>query len=361
MTAEPERQVESVAEAEDQIADRVKIIERTRSRIEEIAADSQAELQGKSEDELSSAENAFKEKAQELIEAAEKIEDEIAEIVQSDTEPTEKISKLNELELSLLARVKEHTLLNINRLQDEQTAVTDRFNTVVTALKEKGGDVEEYEKYAAAISGPSLDVEDIQDVSAFKIIVMGWLKSTDGGLRWLKNILFFIITLPVFYALAGVAGRIVHRAVSASKKCSDLLGQFFVNVTRKAVMLIGAIVALSMLEINIAPFIAGLGVAGFILGFALQGTLSNFASGLMILIYRPFDVGHLVEIKGVTGVVASMNLVSTTITTLDNKIVVVPNGQVWQGVITNITGSDTRRVDMVFGISYSDESSKAST
>jgi small conductance mechanosensitive channel len=125
-------------------------------------------------------------------------------------------------------------------------------------------------------------------------------------------------------------------------------------------MIIGIVVALSMLEVNITPFVAGLGVAGFVLGFALQGTLSNFASGLMILIYRPYDVGHIIDAAGVKGKVKSMNLVSTTIMTFDNQVVIVPNGEIWGGVITNVTGSSTRRVDMVFGISYSDDISKAS-
>ena len=253
----------------------------------------------------------------------------------------------------------EQMLVEINRLREGQTALIDRFNVVVTALKNKGGEVEEYEKYAAAVSGLSLDIQEIKDVSAFRIIVWGWLKSSEGGLRWLKNITFFLITLLVFYCLANAAGRIIHKTVSASKKFSDLLKEFFVNATRKTVMLIGFIVALSMLEVQIAPFLAGLGVAGFILGFALQGTLSNFASGLMILIYRPYDVGQIIETAGVTGFVDSMNLVSTTIKTYDNQVVVIPNGEIWGGVITNVTGSDTRRVDMVFGISYSDDISKA--
>jgi len=229
----------------------------------------------------------------------------------------------------------------------------------MSALKDKGGEIEEYEKYVAVVSGLSVDLQAIKDDGAFRIIIWGWLKSSEGGLRWLKNIVFFLLTLLAFYILACFLGRITLKTVSASKRFSDLLKNFFVNAVRKTVMLIGVIVALSMLEISIAPFIAGLGVAGFVLGFALQGTLSNFASGLMILIYRPYDVGQIIDAAGVKGIVDSMNLVSTTIKTFDNQIVVVPNGEIWGGVITNVTGSDTRRVDMVFGISYTDDTSKA--
>jgi small conductance mechanosensitive channel len=261
-----------------------------------------------------------------------------------------------EAEIELQTKAKEHLLVNINKLREEQTALIDRFNVVLTALKDKGGEIEEYEKYVAAVSGLSVD---LKDVSAFRIIIWGWLKSGEGGLRWLKNIVFFLLTLLAFYGLASFLGKITWKTVSTSKRFSDLLKNFFVNAVRKTVMLIGIIVALSMLEISIAPFIAGLGVAGFVLGFALQGTLSNFASGLMILIYRPYDVGQIIDAAGVKGVVDSMNLVSTTIKTFDNQIVVIPNGEIWGGVITNVTGSDTRRVDMVFGISYTDDISKA--
>lgn len=106
-------------------------------------------------------------------------------------------------------------------------------------------------------------------------------------------------------------------------------------------------IALTMLEINVAPLVAALGAAGFIIGFALQGTLSNFASGLMILIYRPYDIGNVVNVASMTGTVTSMTLVSTTLKLPDNQTVVIPNNSIWGSTITNITGSETRRVDMV--------------
>jgi len=114
-----------------------------------------------------------------------------------------------------------------------------------------------------------------------------------------------------------------------------------------------------MLEVKLAPVLAIIGAAGFVVAFALQGTLSNFASGLMILAYRPFDVGDVVNTGGVAGTVESMNLVSTTIKSFDNQHIVVPNNSIWGGVITNVTGKPIRRVDMVFGISYSDDIGKA--
>jgi small conductance mechanosensitive channel len=101
-----------------------------------------------------------------------------------------------------------------------------------------------------------------------------------------------------------------------------------------------------------------IGALGFVVGFALKDSLSNFANGLLILGYRPFDVGDFVEAGGVLGTVESLNLVSTTIKTPDNKVMIVPNNTVWNGIITNITGSAQRRVDLTFGVSYSDDLDK---
>jgi small conductance mechanosensitive channel len=120
-------------------------------------------------------------------------------------------------------------------------------------------------------------------------------------------------------------------------------------------MVIGFVVALSALEVNIAPLLAAIGAAGFVIGLALQGTLSNFASGLLILFYRPFDVGDVIDAGGVSGIVDSVSLVSTHVRTFDNKMMIVPNNDIWGGTITNATASETRRVDMVFGIGYDDD------
>jgi small conductance mechanosensitive channel len=124
-------------------------------------------------------------------------------------------------------------------------------------------------------------------------------------------------------------------------------------------MIFGILIALSQVGLDLGPVLAGLGVAGFIVGFALQDTLANFASGLMILIYRPFDVDDLVEAGGEFGRVSALSLVSTTLLTIDNQRLVVPNSQIWGGVIRNVTAQRDRRVDLVFGIGYSDDIPKA--
>ncbi|MGB5626049.1 MAG: mechanosensitive ion channel family protein, partial [Woeseiaceae bacterium] len=124
---------------------------------------------------------------------------------------------------------------------------------------------------------------------------------------------------------------------------------------------IGIMIAFSQMGISLGPLLAGLGVLGFIIGFALQDTLGNFAAGVMILIYRPYDVGDVITAAGATGKVDHMSLVNTVILTFDNQKLIVPNKQIWGDVIQNVTAQQERRVDMTFSISYADDVEKAET
>jgi small conductance mechanosensitive channel len=251
---------------------------------------------------------------------------------------------------------KTQILEEVTKLQEQQTALIDRVKAVIDELQKKGGEVGAYEKYLAAVSGIKVDVTD---AGSTWTVITGWLKSSEGGVRWLKNIILFVVTIFAFMILSSILGKATRRAVAKAKGASALLKDFLVNVVHKATLLVGLVVALSMLEVNIGPFLAAIGAAGFIIGFALQGTLSNFAAGIMILLYRPYDIGNFVNVAGISGTVSAMTLVSTTLALPDNQTVIVPNNSIWGGIITNVTGSETRRVDMVFGIGYEDDITKA--
>ena len=178
----------------------------------------------------------------------------------------------------------------------------------------------------------------------------------DNGPRIVFKFFLFLLILLVFKILARFTGKVVRMSMASSKlQFSQLLQNMFVTVASNLVFLLGLLVALSQLGFEIGPLLAGLGVAGFIIGFALQDTLGNFASGMMILIYRPYDVGDLIEAAGAFGKVSHMSLVCTTILTIDNQTLVVPNSKIWGDVIKNVTAQGIRRVDMVFGISYGDD------
>jgi len=185
-----------------------------------------------------------------------------------------------------------------------------------------------------------------------------WLRSNGAGLFF--RVLIFLLILLAFWILARIGRGLVRRALDRSKlNISSLAREFFIKMTVRLILLLGFIIAIAQLGIEVAPLLAGLGIAGFVIGFALQDTLSNFASGMMILIYRPFDVGDVIEAGGVMGKVDQMNLVATMVLTPDNQLLVVPNKQIWGGVIRNVTHNQTRRVDLTFGIGYSDDISKA--
>jgi small conductance mechanosensitive channel len=247
-------------------------------------------------------------------------------------------------------------LETVNKLKEEQTALTDRLKVVIEELKSKGGEIKDYESYITAISGVEVDVSD---ASATWTVITGWLTSTEGGIRWAKNLLFFLVIILISWILSKAVGKAVEKAVANVKSASALLKEFIVNISRKAIFIVGFVVALSMLEVNVGPLLAAIGAVGFIMGFALQGTLSNFAAGIMILIYRPYDVGDLVDVGGTLGKVDAMTIVSTTLRKPDNQKVVIPNNMIWGDIITNITGTSKRRVDLVFGIGYSDDIAKA--
>jgi small conductance mechanosensitive channel len=208
-----------------------------------------------------------------------------------------------------------------------------------------------YRRYINTVSGISLEVADAH--TAWKSI-FGWVMSEEGGLHWLINIAKFLAILLAAWFISRLLSRGTRRALELSPSNSQLLNDFIANIIHKVVMLVGLLVALAALEVNVGPTMAMVGAAGFVVAFALQGTLSNFASGLMIMLYRPYDIGDVVEVAGIMGTVESMTLVSTSIMTADNRLMVVPNNSIWGNIITNMTHSDKRRVDLTFGIGYDD-------
>jgi len=271
-----------------------------------------------------------------------------------------KVEKKTEKVIEAATEAKSEILEDINALQAQRIERVDRLNIVLNAITMKIGKTAEgkepeqvipYRQYIKAVSGVQVDVTDIH---AAWINIYGWLVSSEGGLRWLANIMQFILVILAFWVLSKALSEGVRKALELSPSNSIILNNFIVSSLRRLTIIIGILIGLSALEINIGPVLAVIGAAGFVVAFALQSTLSNFASGIMIMFYRPFDVGDLIDVTGIFGTVKSMTLVSTSVMTLDNKLMVVPNNQIWGNTITNATKSSERRVDMIFGISYTD-------
>lgn len=236
----------------------------------------------------------------------------------------------------------------------------DALQSAVGAMEESGQDVSEYQAFL-------IEVDPAANLSLGGALSLGekWAGmardwATENGPVYVVRIVLFLVIFMAFKLLAGIIGRIVRRALNASKlQPSKLFEEFLVNITRKMTVFAGLIIGLQTVGIDMGPILAGVGVLGFVIGFALQDTLGNFAAGIMLLLYRPYDVGDVVTAGGVTGKVETMTLVSTTIATADNIEITVPNGSIWGGVITNVSARSTRRVDMVAGIGYSDDVDKA--
>ena len=202
---------------------------------------------------------------------------------------------------------------------------------------------------------------ETNDLEAVWSGIIGWLISKEGGQRWAWNLSKFVLVLVCAYVISGFLSSMVNWLLERKIKMSQLAERLIANVIKYVLMLVGFAVALTALEIDVTPVLAAIGATGLVVGLALQDSLSNVASGLMILINRPFDVGDVVTAGGVTGTVRQMNLVSTNFRTFDNQTIHVPNNEIWNNVITNVTANHTRRVDLEFGIGYDDSFDEAET
>jgi small conductance mechanosensitive channel len=170
-------------------------------------------------------------------------------------------------------------------------------------------------------------------VVSIAVIIGGW-----WGSEWVSQV---------------VRGRVL--AIGRDETLANVLAK----VTRVALLILTVIIVLSQFGVQTASLVALLGAAGLAIGLALQGMLSNVAAGVMLLILRPFKIGDTVDIDGVVGIVKEIGLFITHINSPDNIAVLVPNNRIWGAPIKNITGNDTRRLDLVFSIAYEDDIDKA--
>lgn len=251
--------------------------------------------------------------------------------------------------------------LRIAALEQRITGATTSLQEMSDLLEERGVDVSSYR--AQIITGTGQLGTEVLDRRVLGGLVSTWF---DSSVQWFReNIGIILLRIVMVGLLVLLAMRLSSVAESIARRLvrrmhvSNLIKNLMVAGASKLVWLFGALIALSLIGIDLGPMLAGLGIAGFVLGFALQETLANFASGLMIMIYRPFDVGDFVTTGGVTGEVKDLTLVSTVVATLDNQRIIVPNGKVWGDVINNATAETIRRVDMVFGISYDQDVDRA--
>ncbi len=171
-------------------------------------------------------------------------------------------------------------------------------------------------------------------------------------LRYGPPLLLGLLILVAAYFLAGLANRGVRNALTRAR-LDETLSRFFGKMARYTVLALGVVAALGQMGVEVTAFAAILASAGFAVGMALSGTLGHFASGIMLLIFRPFKVGDVINAGGVTGKVYEIELFTTAIDTFDNRRIIVPNGAIYGSTIENITHHSQRRVDVNVGVSYS--------
>jgi len=175
---------------------------------------------------------------------------------------------------------------------------------------------------------------------------------------WGINIIMAAAIFIIGRKLAVILLTMVDKMLNKSGMDAMLVN--FVHSILNALLLLFIIIAsLDQLGVDTTSFIALIGAAGLAVGLALQGSLQNFASGVLLVVFRPFKVGHFIEAAGVAGTVEEIGIFSTRLKTGDNREIIVPNGAIYGGTITNNSARDTRRIDMVFGIGYDDDLKKA--
>lgn len=248
---------------------------------------------------------------------------------------------------------------SLRLVQKKLSILTSSLRTTINLMEDSKVESAIYRQLLIRVTGEL--TTDILKPEIFIGLVTNWLdRALTFTTRYSSEILFkliiFSFLILVAYYLSKLTGRITRKGIDRSQgSISKLMGDMLVAIAARSVLIIGILMAVSQMGVSLAPILAGIGVIGFIIGFALQDTLSNFASGIMILVYRPYDVGDFIETGAVKGNVNSMNLVSTTILTIDHQTLIIPNNKIWGDVINNITAQKVRRVDMKFGVGYNQD------
>ena len=198
-----------------------------------------------------------------------------------------------------------------------------------------------------------LDMSAISEFDWAGLLMRLQTSGVDFGLKLLVAIVIFYVGRLAAKFLTKALRKLMQK-----QEVDPILETFVCNLVYWVVMLFVIIAAINHVGIETTSLIAVMGAAGLAVGLALQGSLSNFAAGVLIVIFRPYRVGDFVEAAGISGSVLSVQILTTILKTGDNKQIIVPNSQIMSSIITNYSANDTRRVDMTIGVSYDDDLDK---
>ena len=190
-------------------------------------------------------------------------------------------------------------------------------------------------------------------MSIQQLLAKAQVVGTELGLKLVAGLAILIIGRWIAKWLTSIVRRLMSRA-----KVDEMLVRFVGNLTYAVLLTFVILAAIGQLGVQTTSFIAVLGAAGLAVGLALQGSLGNFAAGVLIVLFRPYRVADYIEAGGIAGTVEEVQIFTTVLITPDNKKIIVPNGQIMSGTITNYSAKETRRVDLIAGVSYSDDLDK---
>jgi len=180
------------------------------------------------------------------------------------------------------------------------------------------------------------------------------------AVTWVPKVLLTLLTLIIgLWIIKRIVGSLQSNL--AKREVDPTLSRFMSSMANIALKVMLIISVASMVGIETTSFVAVLGASGLAIGLALQGSLANFAGGVLVLFFKPYRVGDFIEAQGVTGTVKAIEIFNTILTTPDNRVIIVPNAMLSNGIITNFSAEKTRRLDFVFGIAYSDDIKLAKT
>ncbi len=191
---------------------------------------------------------------------------------------------------------------------------------------------------------------EVTNTDVNKYVDMAIQYGTEYGIKVIGAIAIFVIGKWVANKLSGFIKKLMERS-----EIDTTLSAFIASVIDILLMVVVVLAAINNLGVDTTSFIAILGAAGLAIGLALQGTFGNIGAGVILILFRPFEVGNFVSVAGESGTVEAITLFNTTLLTPDNKVILIPNSAVASGNITNFSKKEERRVDFVFGIGYDDD------
>lgn len=247
----------------------------------------------------------------------------------------------------------------IKLVQAKQSSNLDRLERILDASARLGLDITEQWSLLVREHG-AIDVGLLQSGVFYHLWNEEWQLLRESFAHKGPNVLLRTLLFVFILAAAGVAAKLIRiplRALLSREgiNLSVLLRHIVVSLSSGLVLLAGIIVALTALGVPLGHLFAGLGVIGIIIGLAVQDPLRNLAAGVMILVYRPYDMDDHIKLGNEDGYVKRMSLLATTISTLDNKSVIIPNGRIWGETIINFSANRIRRVDIKTSVAYTED------